>query len=137
MKPIKLILLLIGLLLVFISLTSVFYLNFMIEDVVSVPYNFRVEARTAGLDAGTDQLGFGTIPLGGSSERSLILSSDKDAQVLITTYGDGSELIHTNGSFYIAANENKTLFVSVIVPDNVEEKEYEGRLTAIFYRDIR
>ena len=111
------------------------YATLMVSDSLVVPYDFRVNQNMIGIDADTDDFGFGTIPRGGFSTRGFTITADEDVTVLIVAGGTGAEWIRTSkNGLYLKKGETGQFSLTVFVPENAEEGSYAGAIRMVLTR---
>jgi len=109
------------------------------NDVVqkeSLPIFFKV-APYIGIAVDKDKLHFGAVPRGGRSNKKFFLYNNDtfDKQVSISSEGIApSWIVISNDKFNLDSYENKTIFITVEIPDDAEYGNYTGNLNLTFRR---
>lgn len=94
-------------------------------------YDFTV-TNGISLVLDTDILHFGGGPAGARLQRSLNVTTSKDAKLKISWIGDGNIVVSEN-NFMIYANESKDLLFYLDIPSNASQGSYSGELILEFY----
>ena len=99
-------------------------------EVKNLNYDFKVK-QAIGLNVDTDILHMGGGPVGSVLERSIDISSPKDALVRIFVDGPGDLTVDKN-NFLIRADDKINLTFSMLVPD-LPLGNYSGLVVLKFY----
>jgi hypothetical protein len=120
-----------------IGLMCIVYSNYIIYDYQEKNMYLTVD-NYVGFNAANDSIYFGTVPLGGSASRNIVLkhSYSKPLFVQLKPSGYLSNFVSvSDNNFILEPNKNKIISVSVYVPKNMEYGNYTGKL-AVVYRKI-
>ena len=104
--------------------------------VTSVPTHIKV-GDYVGINLDTDKLYFGTVAPSNSAQRSLIITSQKDSFVVITSRGSTGEWIAPEENhFSIAGKEEKRIRFNAHVPAEASFGNHTGYVEVRFYRPL-
>jgi hypothetical protein len=90
----------------------------------------------AGVDVGADALRFGNVGPGSIVKRNVDITNSYDfpLEVKVLLSKDLVSLIDTEGSFIVYPMENKTIPVKLIIPLNLEDGNYTGKIKFEMYK---
>ncbi len=138
MKSSKFLLILLITVLVSFSLTFLFYTHYFIQDVQKLDMKMKV-GEVVGFDTNTSVISFGTIPKGGSSQRTVILENMEKRPLKVYTKkrGEMAKWVYVSEeSFVLDANEKRELIFTAIPSKDAEKGAYKGWVKFIFTRVI-
>jgi len=99
----------------------------------TLDYDFMVKDNV-GVNVDVDSLHFGGGPAGITLERSLSLTSDRDARVVISWEGPGQLSVSRN-DFKIYSGIDESVVFYLIIPPSLELGTYSGTVTFSFFKD--
>ncbi len=138
MKPNKFLLLALIAILLSFSLTLLFYMFYVIEDIQQLDMKINIEKGSIiGFDTNKSVISFGTLSPGGSSQRPVILKNIRAIPVRVYTKKSGkmAEWVYiSENNFILGPNEEKTLNFTAILPQNAEPGSYKGKVKFFFIR---
>ena len=81
-------------------------------------------------------LTFGRIPLDSTATRSVIVenSYDFEVEVKLAVWEEIAEFIITNASVFLGPQENARISVSVFIPREAQEGNYNGKINFLTYK---
>lgn len=127
---------LITVILVSMGITSLIYSKYKIVQVNYVPLDFMV-GDSIGFNLDNDALHFGILPKSSAASRSFNLTNNYEYPVKINIKFDSSNVdwisIGKNG-FILQPNEIKGVPISLTIPSNAEEKQYNATLKIVMLR---
>jgi len=139
MKSGKILLLVLITILTSFSLTVLFYICYIIEDIQQLDMKMKV-GDTPGFDTNTSVISFGIIPNdGGSGQRPVILRNigGNPLKVYIKKGGEMAEWVYIpENNFVLEPNGEKELIFTAIPSKDAEKGAYKGKVYFIFVRVI-
>lgn len=136
MKPNQISIILFTLAILVIGCTFFFYSNYYLLDYKEVKADFHIEERTAGINADTDALHFGGIPLKGYSKRSITLTSKDDSRVSISFDPPVDWLSVDKNDFLLKQGEQTSIeFLAKPISGEVNET-FNTTVKVYFYRSF-
>lgn len=125
------------LVLVIIPVVATFLTQYFLIEKVQTFDAFVTVADRIGfnLNATEDKLYFGAAPPTASLTRTLILDNTdpRPSKVIIKSYGQIKDwIIASENNFILRGNENKTVKIIIIVPENAEFGDYTGKIKLVF-----
>ena len=134
---IRLIVLILCLILIITSLTILFYYILSVKKVIVYDAFLNVSNKI-GFDVSQDYIHFGTVMPGGSSTKQMILTNNYGSSLKIQAKvtGDLRGLISFDfgNSTMIYPNINKTIYMTIVVPEGMPYGNYSGKVQIIFRR---
>ncbi len=112
-----------------VSVIAILYLNFPIK-VYEYYTSVEVSNEGFGFDLNDSALTFGRVNLGGSSTRSIVFRNEDNFPVIveIVVYGNISEFISFEESWFFEVNESKSIGFSVFASEESELGFYDGKV---------
>jgi hypothetical protein len=134
MKSTSLIWLIVGMVILAVAGTYLFYSAFVVIGVRSIETDVTVQdAGAFNLDA--DKLHFGGIAPGNSAQRRVHLKSDDPARVKITVSGAIAPFLSVSeNNFNLEKNETRTITFTAAIPENTTYGKYSGRIIVRFLK---
>jgi len=120
------------------SLTFLFYNWYIIQDIQELGMKMKI-GSIVGFDTNSSAISFGIVPIGGSSERPVILKNihNKPLNVHIKKDGEMAKWVYfSENDFILEGNETKEIKVEAIPSYNAQDGAYEGKVKFIFKRVI-
>jgi len=117
-----------------VGITAMIYGSFIVKkpfEVQVLPYDFVVK-NTVAFNLDTDIMHFGGSAPGRLLQRSLNLTSPKDALVHVDWSGDGVLVVDDN-DFYLQESESKEIMFSLYIPSEIALGNYSGEIVFSFY----
>jgi hypothetical protein len=139
-KPIeyvKLVVVIVCLIAIVSSLTVLFYHFISVKKIIEYDAFLNVSNKI-GFDVSPDYIHFGTVMPGGSSVKSMTLMNKYGSSLKIQAKvtGDLRGLINFDlgNSSTIYPGINKTIYMTVLVPEGMPYGDYAGKVQIIFRR---
>ena len=109
--------------------------DYRIAEVRELPMSFFVE-NIGGINVGTDEIYFGSVPRGSSSLRKIHIESDEELTVTAIALGNISSVVTiSENNFMIGPGEKKTIELVATAPiDDPYITAYNGTLRLVFRR---
>ena len=119
-------------------LTYVVYFNYIIYDVAEFRMDATVvEKNRMGFNVENDSVHFGSVPLGATGKRTLMVDNPAGEPLTmdIKTYGNisGWVSVSANG-FLLEPGEVREIQIICDVPDGAEKGYYSGSLQIVYMR---
>lgn len=130
----RLLILLVIIALLCVGITALIYTSVKEDspfEVRRLPYDFVVK-DSVGINLDTDIMHFGGGPHGSNLQRSLNLTSSRDAFVVITWQGEGDLTTNKNDFLLFADQAQSVRFVLFVSPD-LEYGNHSGEIIFSFY----
>jgi hypothetical protein len=118
-----------------VGITAMLYSSLIEEkpfEVKRLPYDFVVK-DSVGINLDTDILHFGGGPAGSQLQRSLNLTSQNDAFVVITWQGEGDVGANKN-DFLLLANYSQPVKFVLTIPEGLPNGNYTGEIIFSFFK---
>ncbi|MCK5107228.1 MAG: hypothetical protein KAQ83_00720 [Nanoarchaeota archaeon] len=120
-----------------IAITSIVYYKYKVVQVNYIPLNFKV-GKVIGLTTDTDALHFGRIPRGSGGIRQINVTNDLeyDIKINLKYYSEDMDWVSfKDNGLILKPDENNLFSISVNVPINAIEKEYNATVKMIILRN--
>jgi len=131
----KLLFVLLIIVIIFI-LASLLTQYFLIKKVQTFDAFVTVADRIGfNLNVSEDKLYFGTAPPTASLSRTLVFDSSdpRPSKIIIKSYGKIKDwIIASENNFILESNENKTITITIVIPENAEFGDYSGKIKLVF-----
>ena len=135
MKLKFLVLIIITILLSF-TLTSSFYLDYMLQGVIELDIEMEV-GDVVGLDTDTSVISFGIVPLGGSAQRKVEMENTgyKPIKVYISKIGEIAEWVSiSENNFILWPSVKKEILFTVNLSEKAGKGIYGGKARFVLRR---
>lgn len=111
------------------------YLQTRLIEYREVPVHLRVIEGGIGFTTDNDALRFGHIPVGGSAERDMTITSPHDARLIISFSGETAPFASvTQPEILLVAQRPVNVTFYARIPDNTTLGDYNGTAEFYFYR---
>lgn len=117
-----------------VGLVSVGYTLYKIDQIVPFEAKLKVSERDVGVVVDTDSFNLGTVPLGGSTKRKLLIENTKDEprEMMVLVEGTIAQFINQPSQTYLLGpKEQKVIEIEAVVPRNAQLGEYIGKISVI------
>lgn len=136
MKPFRVFIFLFITFLIITTLTSLFYIFYVIKDIIEFDMDVEVDNKI-GFNLDSDAIHFGTVPAGNKITRYMSInhSRGKPIRIGLKAFGEmGKWLDYSDNGFVLEKNKKRIITLTLYVPEDASVSKYNGKLRVYIKR---